>query len=234
MSQEEREEVDEEVDEYCESVVEQIKQLRDEARALVQSDATDEGRHMHVHREAVVLFLWEAMGIVSGSVETMRRARRKVEKEKKDRELAMAPISATSLSNAGRAGVGGARAASLTMAPPIVLEHGDGEMSEEQMLAEENKMLESIVHDRVDVVRQAEERAMEISRLNALIANEVAGQADQLDHVLDSAFSTSENVQSGNEQLVKASQHGVGFRIVALLLMLFASACLLFLHWYSS
>lgn len=104
--------------------------------------------------------------------------------------------------------------------------------TELQEFANENELLRSSYRDDLHAVQEAEQRANQVANMIEMFANKITEQQDQIATIVDNTISASVHVQSGVEQLKRASKKGVEFRLIILFIITVLSFSLLFLDWY--
>ncbi|KAJ4291618.1 hypothetical protein N0V90_009513 [Kalmusia sp. IMI 367209] len=75
-----------------------------------------------------------------------------------------------------------------------------------QLFAQENQDMLKYYEDHLDQVRTAEKSLLEISELQTTLASNLSLQAEHIDQLVADSYLTSENVDSGNKQLKKATE----------------------------
>ncbi|MBN3326470.1 STX18 protein, partial [Atractosteus spatula] len=116
----------------------------------------------------------------------------------------------------------------------------DGKVEDElspeeiQMFEQENQRLVSEMNSLVDEVRQIEGKVVEISRLQEIFAEKVLHQETEIDNIHQLVVGTTENVKEGNEDIREAIKNNAGFRVWILFFLVMCSFSLLFLDWYDS
>ncbi|XP_017560862.1 syntaxin-18 [Pygocentrus nattereri] len=103
-----------------------------------------------------------------------------------------------------------------------------------QMFEQENKRLVSEMNSLVDEVRQIEGKVVEISRLQEIFAEKVLHQETEIDNIHQLVVGATENVKEGNEDIREAIKNNAGFRVWILFFLVMCSFSLLFLDWYDS
>ncbi|XP_066576132.1 syntaxin-18 [Amia ocellicauda] len=103
-----------------------------------------------------------------------------------------------------------------------------------QMFEQENQRLVSEMNSLVDEVRQIEGKVVEISRLQEIFAEKVLHQEAEIDNIHQLVVGTTENVKEGNEDIREAIKNNAGFRVWILFFLVMCSFSLLFLDWYDS
>ena len=81
-------------------------------------------------------------------------------------------------------------------------------------------------------VKQAESRLLDISALQTELVVQLARQTEVVETLYDEAIASQTEVEKGNEQLKRARERAGSSRKWILTFILFATLCLLFLHWY--
>ncbi|XP_049436965.1 syntaxin-18 isoform X2 [Epinephelus fuscoguttatus] len=103
-----------------------------------------------------------------------------------------------------------------------------------QMFEQENQRLVSEMNNLVDEVRQIEGKVVEISRLQEIFAEKVLQQETEIDSIHQLVVGATENVKEGNEDIREAIKNNAGFRVWILFFLVMCSFSLLFLDWYDS
>ncbi|XP_060898124.1 syntaxin-18 [Labrus mixtus] len=103
-----------------------------------------------------------------------------------------------------------------------------------QMFEQENQRLVSEMNSLVDEVRQIEGKVVEISRLQEIFAEKVLHQETEIDSIHQLVVGATENVKEGNEDIREAIKNNAGFRVWILFFLVMCSFSLLFLDWYDS
>uniref|UniRef100_A0A667XFB1 Syntaxin-18 n=1 Tax=Myripristis murdjan TaxID=586833 RepID=A0A667XFB1_9TELE len=103
-----------------------------------------------------------------------------------------------------------------------------------QMFEQENQRLVSEMSSLVDEVRQIEGKVVEISRLQEIFAEKVLQQETEIDNIHQLVVGATENVKEGNEDIREAIKNNAGFRVWILFFLVMCSFSLLFLDWYDS
>nr|XP_043879657.1 syntaxin-18 isoform X2 [Solea senegalensis] len=103
-----------------------------------------------------------------------------------------------------------------------------------QMFEQENQRLVSEMNNLVDEVRQIEGKVVEISRLQEIFAEKVLQQESEIDNIHQLVVGATENVKEGNEDIREAIKNNAGFRVWILFFLVMCSFSLLFLDWYDS
>uniref|UniRef100_A0A8C2WNH5 Syntaxin-18 n=1 Tax=Cyclopterus lumpus TaxID=8103 RepID=A0A8C2WNH5_CYCLU len=105
---------------------------------------------------------------------------------------------------------------------------------EVQMFEQENQRLVSEMNSLVDEVRQIEGKVVEISRLQEIFAEKVLQQETEIGSIHQLVVGATENVKEGNEDIREAIKNNAGFRVWILFFLVMCSFSLLFLDWYDS
>ncbi|KAK9529320.1 hypothetical protein VZT92_013423 [Zoarces viviparus] len=103
-----------------------------------------------------------------------------------------------------------------------------------QMFEQENQRLVGEMNSLVDEVRQIEGKVVEISRLQEIFAEKVLQQETEIDGIHQLVVGATENVKEGNEDIREAIKNNAGFRVWILFFLVMCSFSLLFLDWYDS
>ncbi|KAL0977806.1 hypothetical protein UPYG_G00161410 [Umbra pygmaea] len=119
-------------------------------------------------------------------------------------------------------------------------EEGQGRVEDElspeemQMFEQENQRLVGEMSSLVDEVRQIEGKVVEISRLQEIFAEKVLMQETEINSIHQLVVGATENVKEGNEDIREAIKNNAGFRVWILFFLVMCSFSLLFLDWYDS
>ncbi|XP_056293529.1 syntaxin-18 [Pseudoliparis swirei] len=105
---------------------------------------------------------------------------------------------------------------------------------EVQMFEQENQRLVGEMNSLVDEVRQIEGKVVEISRLQEVFAEKVLQQETDIGSIHQLVVGATENVKEGNEDIREAIKNNAGFRVWILFFLVMCSFSLLFLDWYDS
>lgn len=101
-----------------------------------------------------------------------------------------------------------------------------------QMLERENDAMLSEMENTLNQVRDAEKALLEISTLQSQLTSHLAVQTAQTDQLYAEAIATTDRVEQGNQQLIRARERNRGTRKMILAFLIGASFVLLFLDWY--
>jgi syntaxin 18 len=101
-----------------------------------------------------------------------------------------------------------------------------------QMLERENATMLSEMENTLNQVREAEKALLEISTLQSQLTSHLAVQTAQTDQLYAEAIATTDRVEQGNQQLIRARERNSGTRKMILAFLIGASLVLLFLDWY--
>uniref|UniRef100_A0A674EF69 Syntaxin-18 n=1 Tax=Salmo trutta TaxID=8032 RepID=A0A674EF69_SALTR len=224
MTDNERDQIDQDAQIFMRTCSEAIKQLRSEAEKQVISTQIKE------HRGAVLDLIEMYLKGVCKLYSEQRaiRVKRVVDKKRleestspcflpEERSVMEVPENNVSLWEEGQGRV-------------------DDELSPEemQMFEQENQRLVSEMSNLVDEVRQIEGKVVEISRLQEIFAEKVLMQETEIDSIHQLVVGATENVKEGNEDIREAIQNNAGFRVWILFFLVMCSFSLLFLDWYDS
>jgi len=100
------------------------------------------------------------------------------------------------------------------------------------MLQAENDRLMNELEGTLEQVKQTESALTEISSMQSQLAVHLAAQTAMTDRLHTEAIQTTERIQGGNLQLIKARERNSTTRKWMLLFLLLMSGVLLFLDWY--
>jgi flagellar motility protein MotE (MotC chaperone) len=95
----------------------------------------------------------------------------------------------------------------------------------------ENEILQAQLESSTQDSSQIEARMSEISNLLSLFTTNITEQNEQIEGLQDDAEDTKDNMEKGNEELMKAAQHMSAFRKFILAFLYSASFLLLFLDY---
>ncbi|GAB5586736.1 hypothetical protein Unana1_01636 [Umbelopsis nana] len=101
-----------------------------------------------------------------------------------------------------------------------------------QMLERENATMLSEMENTLNQVREAEKALLEISTLQSQLTSHLEVQTAQTDQLYADAIATTDRVEQGNQQLIRARERNRGTRKMILAFLIGASLVLLFLDWY--
>uniref|UniRef100_A0A6Q2ZNH5 Syntaxin-18 n=1 Tax=Esox lucius TaxID=8010 RepID=A0A6Q2ZNH5_ESOLU len=228
MTDNERDQIDQDAQIFMRTCSEAIKQLRSEADKQVISTQIRE------HRSAVLDLIEMYLKGVCKLYSEQRAIRvKRVEKNSDFSEcLILTNILSISFSISFREKpTGGAT---------HLWEEGQGRVEDElspeemQMFEQENQRLVSEMSSLVDEVRQIEGKVVEISRLQEIFAEKVLMQETEIDSIHQLVVGATENVKEGNEDIREAIKNNAGFRVWILFFLVMCSFSLLFLDWYDS
>jgi t-SNARE complex subunit (syntaxin) len=85
-----------------------------------------------------------------------------------------------------------------------------------------------------DDVKVAEHKILEVGKLQSILAETLALQADVIDTIHDDVEEASSNVEAGNREMQEVIRTNIDFYLGVFMLFVFLSCCLLFLDWYRS
>lgn len=241
MTDNERDQIDQDAQIFMRTCSEAIKQLRTEAEKQVLSTQTREHRggvldliEMYL-KEVCKLYSEQRAIRVKRVVDKKRLSRLEPEhhsKVERGQQVEHTEEKAAKEENTER---------SVTEVPESSInlwEEGrvEDELSPEeiQMFEQENQRLVSEMSNLVDEVRQIEGKVVEISRLQEIFAEKVLQQESEIDNIHQLVVGATENVKEGNEDIREAIKNNAGFRVWILFFLVMCSFSLLFLDWYDS
>ncbi|XP_070699273.1 syntaxin-18 [Pempheris klunzingeri] len=242
MTDNERDQIDQDAQIFMRTCSEAIKQLRNDAEKQVTSAQIKE------HRGAVLDLIETYLRGVCKVYSEQRaiRVKRMVDKKRLSR---LAPEHHSRVEKTVdvepteekpvKEESGSERSGSEVLGNPVNLwEEGrvEDELSPEeiQMFEQENQRLVSEMSSLVDEVRQIEGKVVEISRLQEIFAEKVLQQETDIDSIHQLVVGATENVKEGNEDIREAIKNNAGFRVWILFFLVMCSFSLLFLDWYDS
>ncbi|XP_054472898.1 syntaxin-18 [Anoplopoma fimbria] len=241
MTDNERDQIDQDAQIFMRTCSEAIKQLRNEAEKQVISAQTKE------HRGAVLDLIEMYLRGVCKLYSEQRaiRVKRMVDKKRLSRLAPehrikvgkMPEVEPTEEKTVKEESP--EKSVSEVLDNPVNLwEEGrvEDELSPEeiQMFEQENQRLVSEMNSLVDEVRQIEGKVVEISRLQEIFAEKVLQQETEIDSIHQLVVGATENVKEGNEDIREAIKNNAGFRVWILFFLVMCSFSLLFLDWYDS
>ncbi|XP_068450641.1 syntaxin-18 [Clinocottus analis] len=240
MTDNERDQIDQDAQIFMRTCSEAIKQLRNEAEKQVTS------AQIKKHRGAVLDLIEVYLRGVCKLYSEQRaiRVKRMVDKKRMSRlepehrgKGARAPPAAPEEKTVKEESP--EKSVSEVQGGPVNLwEEGrmEDELSPEeiQMFEQENQRLVSEMNSLVDEVRQIEGKVVEISRLQEIFAEKVLQQETEIGSIHQLVVGATENVKEGNEDIREAIKNNAGFRVWILFFLVMCSFSLLFLDWYDS
>ncbi|XP_077582290.1 syntaxin-18 isoform X1 [Stigmatopora nigra] len=241
MTDNERDQIDQDAQIFMRTCSEAIKQLRTEAEKQVTSPQTKE------HRGAVLDLIEMYLKGVCKLYSEQRaiRVKRMVDKKRLSRlgsdQLARVEKAVDEERKEEKTNL----EESLDKSATEVLDQSvnlwedskvEDELSPEeiQMFEQENQRLVSEMSNLVDEVRQIEGKVVEISRLQEIFSEKVLQQETDIDNIHQLVVGATENVKEGNEDIREAIKNNAGFRVWILFFLVMCSFSLLFLDWYDS
>ncbi|XP_070758987.1 syntaxin-18 isoform X2 [Enoplosus armatus] len=245
MTDNERDQIDQDAQIFMRTCSEAIKQLRNEAEKQVTSAQIKE--HRGAVLDLIELYLRGVCKLYSE--QRAIRVKRMVDKKRLSR---LAPehhsrvektpeVEPTEEKTVKEESSGKLvkKSVSEVLDNPVNLwEEGrvEDELSPEeiQMFEQENQRLVSEMNSLVDEVRQIEGKVVEISRLQEIFAEKVLQQETEIDSIHQLVVGATENVKEGNEDIREAIKNNAGFRVWILFFLVMCSFSLLFLDWYDS
>uniref|UniRef100_UPI0037E8BAD9 syntaxin-18 n=1 Tax=Semicossyphus pulcher TaxID=241346 RepID=UPI0037E8BAD9 len=241
MTDNERDQIDQDAQIFMRTCSEAIKQLRNEAEKQVTSTQIKE------HRGAVLDLIEMYLRGVCKLYSEQRaiRVKRMVDKKRLSRlapehhsRVVKAPEVEPTEEKTVKEESSEKSVAEVPENPVNLWEEGrvEDELSPEeiQMFEQENQRLVSEMNSLVDEVRQIEGKVVEISRLQEIFAEKVLQQETEIDSIHQLVVGATENVKEGNEDIREAIKNNAGFRVWILFFLVMCSFSLLFLDWYDS
>ncbi|XP_070758986.1 syntaxin-18 isoform X1 [Enoplosus armatus] len=241
MTDNERDQIDQDAQIFMRTCSEAIKQLRNEAEKQVTSAQIKE--HRGAVLDLIELYLRGVCKLYSE--QRAIRVKRMVDKKRLSR---LAPEHHSRVEKTPEVEPteektvkeeSSEKSVSEVLDNPVNLwEEGrvEDELSPEeiQMFEQENQRLVSEMNSLVDEVRQIEGKVVEISRLQEIFAEKVLQQETEIDSIHQLVVGATENVKEGNEDIREAIKNNAGFRVWILFFLVMCSFSLLFLDWYDS
>ncbi|KAM6947462.1 syntaxin-18 isoform 1-T1 [Lycodopsis pacificus] len=236
MTDNERDQIDQDAQIFMRTCSEAIKQLRNEAAKQVTSAQIKE--HRGAVLDLIEMFLRGVCKLYSE--QRAIRVKRMVDKKRLSRlapehrsKVQKMPLVEPKEEKTVKKSV------SEVLDNPVNLWEEDrveDELSPEeiQMFEQENQRLVSEMNSLVDEVRQIEGKVVEISRLQEIFAEKVLQQETEIDGIHQLVVGATENVKEGNEDIREAIKNNAGFRVWILFFLVMCSFSLLFLDWYDS
>ncbi|XP_074485366.1 syntaxin-18 isoform X1 [Sebastes fasciatus] len=241
MTDNERDQIDQDAQIFMRTCSEAIKQLRNEAEKQVTSAQIKE------HRGAVLDLIEVYLRGVCKVYSEQRaiRVKRMVDKKRLSRlapdhhSRAAKTVQVEPTEEKTVKEESSEKTVSEVVENPVNLwEEGrvEDELSPEeiQMFEQENQRLVSEMNSLVDEVRQIEGKVVEISRLQEIFAEKVLQQETEIGSIHQLVVGATENVKEGNEDIREAIKNNAGFRVWILFFLVMCSFSLLFLDWYDS
>ncbi|XP_077459417.1 syntaxin-18 [Stigmatopora argus] len=241
MTDNERDQIDQDAQIFMRTCSEAIKQLRTEAGKQVMSPQTKE------HRGAVLDLIEMYLKGVCKLYSEQRaiRVKRMVDKKRLSRLGSEQLARVEKVVGEERKEEKTNQEESLDKSATEVLDQSvnlwedskvEDELSPEeiQMFEQENQRLVSEMSNLVDEVRQIEGKVVEISRLQEIFSEKVLQQETDIDNIHQLVVGATENVKEGNEDIREAIKNNAGFRVWILFFLVMCSFSLLFLDWYDS
>ncbi|XP_054641503.1 syntaxin-18 [Dunckerocampus dactyliophorus] len=241
MTDNERDQIDQDAQIFMRTCSEAIKQLRTEAEKQVTSAQTKE------HRGAVLDLIEMYLKGVCKLYSEQRaiRVKRMVDKKRLSRLGSDQHRRVEKIADEEPAEERTLNGESVDKSASEVLDHSvnlweegrvEDELSPEeiQMFEQENQRLVSEMNNLVDEVRQIEGKVVEISRLQEIFSEKVLQQETEIDNIHQLVVGATENVKEGNEDIREAIKNNAGFRVWILFFLVMCSFSLLFLDWYDS
>ncbi|XP_075952031.1 syntaxin-18 isoform X3 [Anarhichas minor] len=251
MTDNERDQIDQDAQIFMRTCSEAIKQLRNEAAQQVTSAQIKE--HRGAVLDLIEMFLRGVCKLYSE--QRAIRVKRMVDKKRLSRlapehrsKVQKTPVlepkeektvkeespgesrrvcrrSWTTLSTCGRR---------TTWRTSCLLRRSRWDNAHQSTFEQENQRLVSEMNSLVDEVRQIEGKVVEISRLQEIFAEKVLQQETEIDGIHQLVVGATENVKEGNEDIREAIKNNAGFRVWILFFLVMCSFSLLFLDWYDS
>uniref|UniRef100_A0A1A8EYI7 Syntaxin-18 n=1 Tax=Nothobranchius korthausae TaxID=1143690 RepID=A0A1A8EYI7_9TELE len=244
MTENERDQIDQDAQIFMRTCSEAIKQLRTEVEKQVTSAQMKE--HKGAVLDIIDMYLRDVCNLYSE--QRAIRVKRMVDKkrlsklvpehpvrvEKTQKTIEVEPTEEKTVNEeSSEKNVSEVQSGSVNL-----WEEGrvEDELSPEeiQMFEQENQRLVSEMSNLVDEVRQIEGSVMEISRLQEIFAEKVLQQESEIDGIHQLVVGATENVKEGNEDIREAIKNNAGFRVWILFFLVMCSFSLLFLDWYDS
>ncbi|XP_075952029.1 syntaxin-18 isoform X2 [Anarhichas minor] len=241
MTDNERDQIDQDAQIFMRTCSEAIKQLRNEAAQQVTSAQIKE--HRGAVLDLIEMFLRGVCKLYSE--QRAIRVKRMVDKKRLSRlapehrsKVQKTPVLEPKEEKTVKE-ESPEKSVSEVLDNPVNLweeDHVEDELSPEeiQMFEQENQRLVSEMNSLVDEVRQIEGKVVEISRLQEIFAEKVLQQETEIDGIHQLVVGATENVKEGNEDIREAIKNNAGFRVWILFFLVMCSFSLLFLDWYDS
>ncbi|XP_041744609.1 syntaxin-18 [Coregonus clupeaformis] len=249
MTDNERDQIDQDAQIFMRTCSEAIKQLRSEAEKQVISTQIREHRGavldlIEIYLRGVCKLYSEQRAIrVKRVVDKKRLSRLEPEHHHSRVAVERSPLveQHSEEKTAKEENSSGERSVAEVPENNVSLwEEGQGRVEDElspeemQMFEQENQRLVSEMSNLVDEVRQIEGKVVEISRLQEIFAEKVLMQETEIDSIHQLVVGATENVKEGNEDIREAIKNNAGFRVWILFFLVMCSFSLLFLDWYDS
>lgn len=107
-----------------------------------------------------------------------------------------------------------------------------GPVAGQQLLEEENASLLREMQCLNSQVHDIQQKMIEIAELSAIFRTEIIQQSATIDQIHELTEQSTDHMLKGNEHLEQATKDGFSFRLMMVVFLLVASACILFLDWY--
>ncbi|XP_020668961.1 syntaxin-18 isoform X1 [Pogona vitticeps] len=248
MTDNERDQIDQDAQIFMRTCADAIQQLRTEAHKDIHSPQVKQ------HREAVLDFIGDYLKRVCKLYSEQRaiRVKRVVDKKRLSR-LEHEQNNKSKMASSPEITVQTAEEleekpfSEVSKDKKMIDEHanfglwedgrgGEEELSPEeiQMFEQENQRLIGEMNSLFDEVRQIEGKVVEISRLQEIFTEKVLQQEAEIDSIHQIVVGTTENIKEGNEDIREAIKNNAGFRVWILFFLVMCSFSLLFLDWYGS
>jgi hypothetical protein len=234
MSPAERDEVDNVGSEFlavCSKRLDALKAVLEHPQPLPAEAAPRSAQH-RAHMKGTLNHLYEQLSALAAQLDGFRAAFAEEARRLRERELV--PITRTAAADRHAHAV----EPEWEQVAGCVLD--DDELlaslsaDERQQLEQENAEYEAELHSKVDEVRVAESKMMEISALSSTFAAKLAEQSKSIEHIQEDSIAASEYVRTGNKSLESAERHAKGFRLWWMLFFLLAGVTLLLADWWYS
>eukprot|EP00656_Telonema_subtile_P016432 TRINITY_DN1867_c0_g1_i1.p1 TRINITY_DN1867_c0_g1~~TRINITY_DN1867_c0_g1_i1.p1 ORF type:complete len:286 (+),score=83.63 TRINITY_DN1867_c0_g1_i1:26-883(+) len=107
-----------------------------------------------------------------------------------------------------------------------------GPVAGQQLLEDENASLLREMQCVNSQVQDIQQKMIEIAEMSAIFRTNIIQQSATIDGILDLTEQSTDHMLKGNENLEDATKDGFSFRLMMVVFLLVASACILFLDWY--
>ncbi|KAK9819333.1 hypothetical protein WJX74_007336 [Apatococcus lobatus] len=239
-SEGERDAIEEQVAVSIKACTQNVAKLKDGAAADVKSAAAQPGRQqLATHRLGMVLLLSERLQAIGSVFDQCRSARfqQKAQQEAAAKRRRLSPMSLASSPPVGsRRQFPGAADVQQRLQFDESPASPDLELAPQQQaqLQQESLDLQRELLARGDAVNAVERSVREVATLSSLFSAQVMQQAEQIEQLYSEAVQATADIASGNVHLTKAIRYNTSTRKIMLVILLLASASLLFWDWFYS
>lgn len=219
----EKESLESEVSLVVQTCSQQIEKLKDSIlRAQQKKEGGLNGQEV-AHLHGMVLVLAEALQRAAAGFD-MLRAQRYCQKAKEEEARKIAARQY----GAGASSSGGGVFSSSGLASFL------GSKMQQMTTSTDNQALVSQLTQSSNQVQGIEKTAIELAQLGQLLSTAISSQAMAIEEIYENALESSSYVAAGNEHLKRAIKLNRSFQRYIIVLVLVATASLLFFDWFNS